>query len=181
MKMRTPEEIVTYPHEDWLGFGRNALLSFLTFEQAKPWLKEGADPMSADGTQHWDEATQPLTEASVMDTIREYMPFAWEKVEDHRGISAARSVLKMQAWVWLLGREDLVETCSDASLFDPYGAPILAALCKAFDLPIPVSDILTPMIAGKPCGPECWGCNAEEADTPPDWRMDADPIMEDSE
>ena len=43
--MRTQEEIVLYMEkvsgEDFLGFIRNGLISYLNFENAKPYLKEG--------------------------------------------------------------------------------------------------------------------------------------------
>jgi hypothetical protein len=93
--MRTIDEIIEYYRQesknDPLGFEGQALLPFLSAEQAREFLQEGAD------LSEWQQS--PLMFESIVKQMREYMDFAWDKVLDHRGISASRSVSKMQAWL----------------------------------------------------------------------------------
>jgi hypothetical protein len=65
----------------------------------------------------------------------------------------------MRAWMWLLGRDDLVEIC-DNGKYSQYGAPILAAICEALKWPIPDSEEAVNMIAGRSCHQGCEeGCD----------------------
>src|SRR5690348_11230377 len=99
--MRTIEDIITHyrnkQESDFFGFAGEVLLPYLSAEQVKPFLKPDAD------LSDWKQ--EPLKFEAVVTAMREYMEFAWDKVQDHRGISASRSVEKMQAWLWLLGDE----------------------------------------------------------------------------
>src|SRR5277367_4801730 len=91
--------------------------------------------------------------------LREYMVFAWGKVEDHRGISAGRSVDKCAAWAWLLGRDDVYKAAHDGKNYAQYGAPALKLICEAFDLPVPADKGLQRMMRGEPCTDNCGnGC-----------------------
>ena len=87
--------------EDFFGSQRSDLLVFLEFEHAKEFLKEGV-------TRHeWDEdAAKDLTEDQVIAEIVDYLPFAWGKANDCRGLSAERSLTHFRAWFWLLGEDD---------------------------------------------------------------------------
>lgn len=143
--MRNAEEIVAWlksVKDDFLGFSHEVALSYLTFEQAKPFLKPEA---TAD---KWP-TPRPLTREAVLEDMKNYMDFAWGKVEDHRGISAGRSVQKMEAWVALLGDDWLVVTKN--ADYPNYGAPILKALCEHYQFPMPESEALKNMAAGEPC------------------------------
>src|SRR5579859_7051421 len=106
--MKTEDEILAYYQQcdDMLGFVGEAILPFLSPEKVSPLLKEDAD------LSDWQQ--KPLTRESVIATMREYMTFAWEKVMDHRGISAMRSVEKMTAWLWLLGDEETQQFAEDS-------------------------------------------------------------------
>ena len=151
--MRTPEEIVAkcQDKDDWLGFTAQALAPFLAFEQAKPLLKEDASP------DNWC-APKPLTREAVLADMREYMTFAWDKAWNHRGISAGRSVTKMEAWIWLLG-DDAVLKGVESTSYENYGAPKLALICQTYGFPVPDEEGIRNMIAGKPCCPDCdQGC-----------------------
>lgn len=44
-----------------------------------------------------------------LDAIRDYLPFAWEKANDCRGISAGRSLDHIRTWLWLADFDDLAE------------------------------------------------------------------------
>ena len=150
--MRTANEIVDrcLAKGDIFGFSAEALAEFLTFEEAKPLLKDTATP------DKWE--CEPRTREAVIRKMADYMNFAWGKVEGHRGISASRSVDKMRAWVWLLGDDDALREIERAE-YAQYGAPKLAVVCHRYGFPIPADEWATRMIAGEPCGAyEGCGC-----------------------
>jgi hypothetical protein len=131
--------------ECFLGFDIDVYLNYLTFEQARPLLKEGAT------CEDWG-GVKPLTREQVLSDMKDYMTFAWMKVKDHRGNSASRSGSKMRAWLWLLEDEELREYADNHDHWPQYGAPILAAICDKYGFAIPDSSELRNMIEGRPCG-----------------------------
>lgn len=156
--MRTPEQIVhRMQHqqdldEDLLGFKAEVLVSFLTFDQAKPLLKPDTNP------ENWTEVS-PLTEDEVLRQMRNYMIFAWQKAIDHRGISASRSVEKIGEWLWLLEEESVIVGVP----YPQYGVPLLLKVCEAFEFQIPTvaggPDVIARMGRGEPCERACQnGC-----------------------
>jgi hypothetical protein len=146
--VKTQDEIVDYikkttaSGDNFFGFVTEAMIEFLDFDHAKEFLKPETDPAK------WK--VRPLTEESVLGALGEYMEFAWGKVEDHRGISAERSVNKCTAWAWILRGEDIVAKI-DAAPYPQYGAPKLAVICEAFGLPIPDSEDIQRMRGGRRC------------------------------
>lgn len=153
--MQTIEEIVAYyereRQEDIFGFLSEVLLRYLPTEAVKPFLKEGTD-LSA-----WQPT--PLTEEAVIADMGQYMAFAWGKVSDHRGISAYRSIEKMQGWLWLLGDEETLAYAKDEEHYPQYGAPILLRICQRYGFPVPDEEGIRNMAQGKPCYPGCQeGC-----------------------
>lgn len=130
--------------DDVLSFKREVLFAYLDYEAVKPSLKDGVTE------EEWNaaRATDPLEEA------RDYMEFAWGKVEGHRGISAERSVGKMEEWLWLLGRDDLLEKVKETS-YCQYGAPKLAVICEELGWPVPEDEGIQRMIRGEMCRPDC--------------------------
>lgn len=123
--MKTQEEIVARIEElsasktqDFLGFQTSDLLEFLEFENAKPFLIDDATE------EKWAEVQKPHTREAVIKEIKDYMPFAWGKANDCRGLSAARSLEHMKAWFWLLGEE------IDVDSHTHYGKPQLVAICE---------------------------------------------------
>lgn len=147
--MKTYDEIVAFyeaeSKNDFLGFTADVLLPYLPVEKVKPFLKEDAD------LSEWK--TVPLTEESVITEMRGYMEFAWGKAQDHRGISASRSVEKMSAWLWLLGDEETLSFAKDGDNYRNYGAPILKKICEVYQFPIPDDEGIKNMSEGKPCYP----------------------------
>lgn len=150
--MRTMAEIAERcrSSDDFLGFEQSALLDFLDFEHAQPFLKPEVTP------DQWK--SKLLTREAILDIMREYMQFAWEKVENHRGISASRSVTKFHAWCWILGEDEAVEICTNTE-YAQYGAPILRALSERFGFPLPSGEVwYERMSTGIPCGVSDCGC-----------------------
>lgn len=151
-RLRTPEEIVVEikASRGFLDFTLDALLHYLPFEHAREFLKEGTTAAE------WAEATKSTdrTVEGVMAEARAYAAFAWSKVEDHRGISASRSIDKMSAWVWLLSDDDLLAKV-EAAPYPQYGAPKLKAICEGLGFPVPDSKEIDRMCKGKACHRGC--------------------------
>jgi hypothetical protein len=151
--MKTQSEIVEHYRSirksDFLGFQAEVLLSHLSFGSAKEFLKEDADQ------EKWGVAL-PLTEEAIKEEMRDYMKFSWQKVLDHRGISASRSVDKMEAWLWLLGDDEMVAFAKDANAnYSQYGAPILKAISEKYGFGIPDDPRAARMAQGLPCVDGC--------------------------
>jgi hypothetical protein len=132
------------------GFEREVWFRYVDFEHAKPLLKPAVKPKDWSGEKQDD--------AAVLAEMRDYAAFGWEKIENHRGLSASRTVEKMQAWLWLLGTtqaDELIRFAGVDENYPMYGAPILAAICAAYDFPIPDNEAVRRMRQGKPCVEGC--------------------------
>lgn len=124
--MRTQQEIVEKINSlsDYIfDFERQDLLVRLDYENAKPFLKP-------ETTQEiWDKARSKIL--PVREQMIDYMPFAWEKANDKRGISAYRSICHYSAWLWLEGNDSLSEEIGD---YEFYGKPQLIKICEYLGL-----------------------------------------------
>lgn len=159
MAARTNEEIVDRianyrdrSPDDMLGFGLDVLVMALPFDAAKPLLAN--DVAEEDWNQEVD------TEKSAVD----YLRFALEKAENHRGISADRSVRKIREYAWLMGRDDAVTAMDDAP-YENYGVPMLRAFATTVGGAAyavwheRAGTMLANMAGGLPCEPGCTeGC-----------------------
>ena len=118
---RTQEQILVRIKEiesdDFFGFQTSDLIQFLTFENAKPWLKEGV------AAEQWEQGVDPV------ELIKDYLPFAWDKANNCRGLSAGRSLEHMKAWVWLDDKPDLLKQIEED--YEYYGKPHLVKICEA--------------------------------------------------
>ena len=123
--MRTQKEISDRIKElqltDFLGFQQRDLIMRLEFETAKPYLAEGC--LESE----W--RALPLDAESIKAEMLDYMPFAWEKAKNFRGLSASRSLSHYEAWIWLLGDEDNFE---DLQAYNYYGKDQLVAICDFY-------------------------------------------------
>lgn len=146
--MKTIDEIIKEITQDTsiLGFRTETLIQFLTFEQAKPFLIETAKK------EDWKD--NPLTEESVKEQMKKYMEFAWTKVEDHRGLSANRSIEKMEAFLWILEDDKTLAKVKETG-YAQYGAPKLKVICERYGFHIPMSSKLINMMEGKLCVEGC--------------------------
>lgn len=89
MPTRTPEEILAEiatctMATDFAGVRRGDLIEFLPYEDAKAFLREG---ITED---EWKDAQKPATMEAIKAAVTDYMPFAWEKANNCRGLSAVR-------------------------------------------------------------------------------------------
>lgn len=116
--MLTKKQIIekAVASDSFFGFDRQVYATYLTFDQAKPLLKP--DVKKED----WGRARSL---SKVEADMKSYMIFAIGKACDHRGISANRSVEKMQAYTAILELENQI----DWERYRNYGAPILKQIC----------------------------------------------------
>lgn len=123
--MRTQDEILerieAVTKMDWMGTQRTDLVGALTFESAKPFLKDG---VSEDD---WTANTDDDIRKEAID----YMNFAWDKAINCRGLSAGRSMEHYMSWLWLLNDNDL---WCDLDNYNHYGKPQLVKICEHFGL-----------------------------------------------
>jgi hypothetical protein len=125
--MRTEEEIVkkikeVEPH-DFMGFQRSDLIEFLSFEAAKPFIRE---EVTKD---QWNFDVRKLERESILKTMLEYMPFAWDKANNCRGISASRSLDHYTVWIWMLEDE---KNFGDLTEYQYYGKDNLVKICEFY-------------------------------------------------
>lgn len=119
--MRTQEEILKRFDEadDMFGTQQSDLVEYMTFENAKPHLKEEYVLEVESGAEKWEQRTDPKAE------ILDYLPFAYEKAEDERGLSAARSLLHFKSWIWLDDEEFYNKVLPIMDNYTNYGMPAL--------------------------------------------------------
>lgn len=134
--VRTQQEIVARISfidggGDFFGTQRGDLLDCVaSFEAARPFLRDSCTEKD------WADAftpTRATDRESILAWVLEYMPFAWEKANDCRGLSAVRSLDHFRARLWLLGGED--SKWADRLWETPhsyYGKPHLRAICEHF-------------------------------------------------
>lgn len=154
--MRTQDQIVAKVREEAekvLSFGPEALTPYLDFTHAREFLK----PETTEA--QWDEARNESGREAVLEEAKTYMAeFGWPKAQDHRGLSAVRTIDKMLAWIWLLGEDELFAKV-EATDYAQYGAPKLKIICEHFGWPIPDDEPTQRMMRGEPCEQGCWqGC-----------------------
>jgi hypothetical protein len=156
--MRTQEEIVKKVKETekkFLSFAPEVLLPYLDYDDAKPHIKPEITP------DEWEKLRSPLTEEAVLKEAAQYMAtYGWDKAENHRGLSAGRTVDKMETWIWLLGEDDFLKEV-EATRYENYGAPKLKLICEHFDWPLSDDEGVLRMAEGLPCRDGCdEGCSA---------------------
>ncbi len=123
--LRTQEQIVAKMKQvedtDFFGVIRSDLLNYLDYEHAKEFLKPEAKE------EQWN--FNPLTREKVLGEMLEYMPFAWDKAINMRGLSAGRSMHHYTAWVWLIGDEEVFGNLED---YQFYGKDNLRKICEHY-------------------------------------------------
>ena len=121
--MRTDEEIIARIEKirdrDFLGFEREDLIIRLPFDKAKQFLEPEAKE------DEWEE--RPRDRNALLKQMEKYMPFAWEKANNGRGISACRSMSHYSSWTWLAG-DDL----GDLTDYQNYGKDNLVSICEHY-------------------------------------------------
>lgn len=115
--MKTDQEILArieeVEHDDWMGTQRGDLVVRLPWALAKPYLREDTELDEAK----WEQGRKELL--APMDLIKDYLPFAWDKANNCRGLSAGRSLEHIKTWLWLEGYDKLVKDHFET--YDMYG------------------------------------------------------------
>lgn len=125
--MKTADQIKARIREveasDFFGAQTSDLLMRLPFDEARAWLKPEAT------REQWDA----MERKAPLDDLRDYLPFAWGKANDCRGLSAQRSLDHIKAWLWLAGFDDVVE--QQFETYSHYGKRqlVIASLIVGFD------------------------------------------------
>lgn len=123
--IRSDEEILSeidrLKDDDFFGFKRCDLISYLNYEQAKQFLKPEITQ------EKW--TAEPRDRESILKQMEDYMPFAWEKANDERGISAGRSLAHFTAWIWMIGDENHFV---DLEIYRYYGKDNLRKICDFY-------------------------------------------------
>jgi len=115
-------------------FDGEVLSKYLPWESVKETYKDEYVAKVESGEKKYTKIDS--IQEAVQDFL-DYMVFAWTKAEDERGLSASRSVSKLSAWMWLLGREDLSDILNEEDLYNPYGAPALIKCCEELSIEVP--------------------------------------------
>lgn len=119
-----------------LDFSSEVYINYLTKNNAVKFLSEEYIEKCLSGEETCitdiNETTQDLLD---------YMVFGWMKALDQRGISAGRTIHKIGAWLWLLGRIDLYDLIHNDDLYNPYGTPALIAVCEKLGIEVPADVI----------------------------------------
>ena len=113
------ERIAARESVDFFGFEASDLIVRLHFDAAKHLLKEDAKK------EEW--TVKPREREAVLAEMLEYMPFAWGKANDQRGISAGRSMSHYMALTWLVG-DDFGELTD----YEHYGKDNLVRICEKY-------------------------------------------------
>ena len=126
--MRTQEEIIKRFNEsnDFMGTQKSDLVDLLTFENAKQFLNKEYVESVAKWEDKWEQKTETKT------TILEYLPFAYDKAEGERGISAGRSMLHFKTWIWFDDEKFYNEIISDMENYTDYGIEVLNTIAAHY-------------------------------------------------
>lgn len=142
LKLKSREEICVKVLEvernsTFLDFRLEVLLPALGYDDVKRFLNAEAIKQHESGEDLWKPVLTSIE--IVVEEFLSYMKFAWGKAQDMRGISANRSIDKLQMLLFLMGRDDLAEIINRRELYNPYGAPALIEVCDRLELPVPFS------------------------------------------
>ena len=100
------------------------------------------------GKETWNP--KPYNKQSVTNQIKSYLEFAWDKANNMRGLSAARSMMHFSNWFYMFGNEDTDILVRELLEYEYYGKPWLAIISELFDIDWSSLD------------DGCWANNSEE-------------------
>ena len=125
---RTQEEIMKRFNEsdDLFGTQKGDLISFMEFENAKPYLKDEYVADVESGKEKWEVSTDAKKE------ILDYLEFAYGKAENERGLSANRSMLHFKTWIWLDDPEFYDKIIPEIDDYYDYGISVLDSISKHY-------------------------------------------------
>lgn len=84
---------------DNTGFEWTLYIDYLTYARARKLVP-------TISKLEWQSGHDHVTGTTVIEQMRKYLPFAKQKIEEERNISAQRSLRHYVAWFWLIGEDD---------------------------------------------------------------------------
>ena len=130
MSGRTDEQI----YERMMACRKTEILGFESAEYASrlPWsfVQEIAQEGMTEDV--WE--SQCRHTAPVMDVMTDYIPFAWEKANNCRGVSVMRAISHYIAWLWLEGSPEAEALAVKIEHYSAYGKPQLVLICEFLGL-----------------------------------------------
>jgi len=133
--MRNILEVLEFTkNEDCFGLTGWGVLNFMTFEEAKKAniLTDEAIKKIESGEEKWESI--PYTPQNVLNRIKSYLEFAWDKANDCRGISAWRSIQHFRNWFYMFGDKDIDVLVKELENYKYYGKPWLAIICEILNI-----------------------------------------------
>lgn len=119
---------------DFFNFQQEVAIDFLSLNECQGILDEEYFQKVKCGEIEFEYISDV---AEAAQDFLDYMVFAWGKAMDERGLSASRSLMKLSAWMEILGRKDIAEILQDAGLYAPYGRPALRKACQLLGIECP--------------------------------------------
>lgn len=118
---RTQQEILNRikQSKDLFGTQIRDLVPYLDFDLAKPYLNDDFLKKVERGEEAWTPSKDPKNE------IINHLDFAYEKAEDRKSLSAARSMLHFRSWIWLEDPKFYDEVIDLIDNYTNYGIPAL--------------------------------------------------------
>ena len=120
---RTDDEILAridfIKSRDSSGFESRDLVTCLDFQTAKREFDVNAEESA------WEVVSREPVD--VIARMRDYMPFAWDKANNRRGLSAGRSMSHYSAWTWLAG-----DNLGNLLDYEFYGKDKLVLICNHY-------------------------------------------------
>ena len=128
MVVRTQEEILKRFEsvDDLFGTQKGDLICYMSFENAKQFLKEDYVKEVESGQKEWNISISPK------ERILDYLEFAYSKAENQRGLSASRSMLHFKTWIWLDDKKFYDEIIYDIENYTNYGLSVLDKISKHY-------------------------------------------------
>lgn len=132
--MKTQQEIIDRFNErkqnDFFGFEVGEYVNCLDYEHAKS-LDIVKEEVTKD---QWEKDANKYTRESLLERMKDYMEFAWDKANNCRGISANRSIMHYIAWIWLLGDDEFSAKVEQEfeDNYEHYGKEILEMICEYY-------------------------------------------------
>ena len=122
-------DYVTKQREDaaLFSFHLDPVLPFATAEQLRPFTKDDVDLDEFE--KELSEHRKEYTKENILEEMKGYLEFAFGKAYDERGLSAIRSIQKMQTYLVMLDNEELAEQITE---FEDYGLPQLRAIDRLY-------------------------------------------------
>ena len=125
--IRTSEEIEQRIKDssDFMSIQQVDLIAALDGDTAKKYFSEEYLKKVEAGEDKW-EPQDPKQ------MILEYLPFAYDKAENQRGLSAGRSMLHFKSWIWLEDDEFYKSIIDDIDNYTNYGIPTLDKIAEHY-------------------------------------------------